>query len=250
MPSVRESLSLVRSVCWMIPLLLLITTVMGVLSLLSSLIDSRGVLQHRIARAWGRALMAVFLIELRLSGSERLDDDQPYVFASNHFSLIDTPLMFGLMPRPFRILARSGLWKIPFIGWHLNRAGHLPVHRTNARAAARNIAYAAEKARAGTSILIFPEGGRRRGPAMRRFKAGAAHIAKQAEIPIVPVAIVGTRAILPPGSWHLRPGIAEVRLGEPIPTAGADQLNAPALTERVRRAIEELAAGRGNGGAR
>ncbi|MCY4594006.1 MAG: lysophospholipid acyltransferase family protein [Bryobacterales bacterium] len=230
----------------MVPLLVLITSVMGFLSLLSSLIDSRGEIQHRIASAWGRTLMAVFLVEMRLSGTERLESGQSYVFASNHFSLIDTPLMFGLMPRPFRILARSGLWKIPFIGWHLKRAGHLPVNRTNPRIAARNIAYAAEKVREGRSILIFPEGGRRRGDTMRRFKTGAAHIANQAGVPIVPVAIAGTSRILPPGSLHLRPGVAEVRIGEPIPTAGANRTSANVLTDRVREAIERLAADPGS----
>ena len=230
----------------MVPLLALITCVMGLLSLLASVIDSRGEMQHRVASAWGRTLMAVFLVETRLCGSERLASGQSYVFASNHFSLIDTPLMFGLMPRPFRILARSGLWKIPFIGWHLQRAGHLPVDRTNPRVAARNIAYAADRVREGRSILIFPEGGRRRGDTMRRFKTGAAHIANQAGVPIVPVAIAGTRRILPPGSLHLRPGIAEVRIGEPIPTAGANRTSANALTDRVREAIENLAADPGD----
>ena len=226
----------------MIPMLAVLTSIMGFLSLLSSVFDSTGELQHKIARTWGRMLMSVFLIDLRLVGSDRLEAGQPYVFASNHFSLIDTPLVFGLMPLPFRILARSGLWKIPFIGWHLSRAGHLPVDRSNPRVAARNIAYAAEKVRSGRSILIFPEGGRRRGEEMRRFKTGAAHIANQAGVPIVPMAISGTRRILPPGSLHLRPGVAEIRFGEPIPTVGADRTSAAALTERVRQAIERLAA--------
>lgn len=223
-------------------MLALLTSVMGFLSLLSSLFDSTGELQHKIARTWGRMLMAVFLIDLRLVGSDRLESDRPYVFASNHFSLIDTPLVFGLMPLPFRILARSGLWKIPFIGWHLSRAGHMPVDRTNPRVAARNVAFAAEKVQSGRSILIFPEGGRRRGDRMRRFKTGAAHIANQAGVPIVPMAIAGTRGILPPGSLHLRPGVAEIRFGTPIPTDGAHRTSAAALTERVRQEIERLAA--------
>lgn len=223
-------------------MLAVLTAVMGFLSLLSSLFDSTGELQHKIARTWGRMLMSVFLIDLRLVGSDGLEADRPYVFASNHFSLIDTPLVFGLMPLPFRILARSGLWKIPFIGWHLGRAGHLPVDRTNPRVAARNVAFAAEKVRAGRSILIFPEGGRRRGDRMRPFKTGAAHIANQAGVPIVPMAIAGTRGILPPGSLHLRPGVAEIRFGAPIPTDGAHRTSAAALTERVRQEIERLAA--------
>jgi len=186
-----------------------ITSVMGFLSLLSSLFDSTGRLQHRVASNWGRMLMAVFMVKVRLTGAENLASDRAYVFASNHFSLIDTPLMFGFMPRPFRILARSGLWKIPFIGWHLNRAGHLPVHRENPRLAVRNIAFAAEKVRGGRSILVFPEGGRRRGMRMRKLKTGAAHIAIQSGASLVPVAISGTAHVLPPGSLHLRPGHAQ-----------------------------------------
>lgn len=223
-------------------MLVAITSVMGFLSLLASLIDSKGRLQHRVARAWGRILMGVFLVELRVLGSESLEPDRPYVFVSNHFSLIDTPLMFGFLPLEFRILARSGLWKIPFIGWHLGRAGHLPVNRVNPRLAARNIAYAAEKVAGGRSILVFPEGGRRRGKAMRPFKTGAAHIAIQAGVPVVPMAIAGTGRVLPPGSWHLRPGVVELRIGQPIPTADRPGLAAKALTAMLRQEISGLAA--------
>ena len=209
--------------------------------MLSSFIDYGGRLQHAIARRWGRMLMAVFLIEVRVSGSKGLDPEQPYVLASNHFSLIDTPLMFGFMPVPFRILARDGLWKIPFIGWHISRAGHLPVNRENPRRAVQNIAYAAEKVREGRSILVFPEGCRRRGEKAPRFKTGAAHIAIRAGVPIVPIAISGTRAILPPGSYHLRPDLAEIRMGEPIKT-GDSHWTARRLTHELRDRIEALAA--------
>ena len=238
----RETLSFLRSVCWMIPMLVAITSVMGLLSLLASLFDSKGELQHRIARAWGRMLIKVFLVDLRVLGSGNLESGMPYVFASNHFSLIDTPLMFGFMPQTFRILARDGLWKIPFIGWHLNRAGHLPVNRVNPRVAARNIAYAAEKVGGGRSILVFPEGGRRRGRSMRSFKTGAAHIAIQARVSIVPMAIAGSGSVLPPGSWHLRPGIVEIRIGNPIPTDVEVPLTARALTDSLRQEISKLAA--------
>ena len=220
-----------------------VTSVMGLFSLLSSLFDSTGRLQHGIAGLWGRMLMATFMVKVRLRGVENLAPGHSYVFASNHFSLIDTPLMFGFMPRPFRILARSGLWKIPFIGWHLDRAGHLPVHRENPRLAVRNIASAAERVKGGRSILVFPEGGRRRGVQMRKLKAGAARIAMQSGAPLVPVAIAGTSRVLPPGSLHLRPGTVELRFGAPLRARGIQAGGAQDLTERLRQAIEELAAG-------
>lgn len=226
----------------MIPALAVSTAVMGTLSLLASCFDSRGVLQHRIACAWGRQLLALFLIDMRVVGAENLDPAQHYVFVSNHFSLIDTPVMFAAMPRPFRILARHGLWKAPFIGWHLNRAGHLPVNREDPREAVKNIAAAADKIQSGHSILLFPEGGRTRGETMRPFKPGAAYIAIQAGAPIVPMALVGTRKILAPGSTHLRPGPAVLRIGKPMPTAGLRRRQGKELIRSIQERIGEMAA--------
>ena len=226
----------------MVPALAVSTAVMGLLSLLASFFDSRGDLQHKIASAWGRQLLVLFRIDMRVVGAENLDPEQHYVFVSNHFSLIDTPVMFGAMPRPFRILARHGLWKAPFIGWHLNRAGHLPVNREDPREAVKNIATAADKIKSGYSILLFPEGGRTRGETMRPFKPGAAYIAIQAGVPLAPMALVGTRKILAPGSTHLRPGAAELRIGEPISTAGLQRRDGKQLIRCIQKRVGEMAA--------
>jgi 1-acyl-sn-glycerol-3-phosphate acyltransferase len=224
----------------MCPLIGLSVVGMGTISLISSLFDSTGRLQHRVAVRWARMVLGICGVKVDVVGAENLDPNQHYVFCSNHFSLIDTPLMFGCMPREFRILARHGLWKIPFLGWHLNRAGHLPVNRENPRAAARNIQQAADKIQEGFSILIFPEGGRTRGDQMRPLKPGAGYIAIRAGAPVVPMAIVGTRDILPPNSMHLRPGRAELRVGKPIPTEGMEQRDAKQLMVRLRDEITEL----------
>jgi 1-acyl-sn-glycerol-3-phosphate acyltransferase len=236
----RSLFGLLRSVLWMCPLIGLSVVVMGTISLISSLFDATGRLQHRVAVRWARMVLGICGVKVAVVGAENLDPRQPYVFCSNHFSLIDTPLMFGRMPREFRILARHGLWKIPFLGWHLNRAGHLPVHRENPRVAARNIQQAADKIREGYSVLIFPEGGRTREDRMRPLKPGAGYIAIRAGAPIVPMAIVGTRDILPPNSLELRPGRAELRVGRPLETAGLEQRDAKKLMVRVREAILEL----------
>ncbi len=233
-------LSHLRSVLWMCPLIGLSVVGMGMLSLLSSLFDSTGRLQHRVAVRWGRMVLAICGVRVDVRGAANLDPDQVYVFCSNHFSLIDTPLMFGCMPREFRILARHGLWKVPFLGWHLNRAGHIPVNRENPRVAARNVSEAAAKIREGFSILLFPEGRRARVEGKREFKPGAAYIAIRAQAPLVPMAIVGTREILPPNSSHLRPGRAELRVGRPISTKGLENRDARELMARLRDAIDEL----------
>jgi 1-acyl-sn-glycerol-3-phosphate acyltransferase len=233
--------SYLRSVLWMCPLVGLATVVMGSISFVASLFDATGRLQHRVAVAWARLLLKVCMVRIDVIGAEQLDPSQVYVFCSNHFSLIDTPVMFGSIPREFRILARHGLWRVPFLGWHLSRAGHIPVHRENPRAAARNIHQAAEKLREGYSILIFPEGGRTRQPVMRPFKTGAAYIAIQAQTPLVPMALVGTRAILPPASAHLHPGRAELRIGTPRTTTGLTNRDAARFVKEIQEEVARLA---------
>lgn len=224
----------------MCPLIGLATAVMGTISLFSSLFDRTGQSQHKVAVAWARMLQRICMIRVDVLGAEKLDPEQHYVFVSNHFSLVDTPVMFGSMPRPFRILARHGLWKVPFLGWHLNRAGHIPVRRESPREAVKGIAQAADKIAAGFSILIFPEGGRTRQPTMRRFKPGAAHIAIRAQCPIVPMALVGTRKILAPNSAHLHPGRVELRVGQPVGTAGLTSRDAAKLIRDVQQIIGDL----------
>ncbi len=234
-------LSHLRSVLWMCPLIGISVVVMGSISLLTSLFDATGRMQHRVAVLWGRIVLRICMVRVEVSGVENLEADRPYVFCCNHFSLIDTPVMFSSMPREFRVLARQNLWKIPFLGWHLHRAGHIPVHRDSPRAAARNIGEAADKLREGHSILMFPEGGRTRQPVMREFKPGAAYIAIKAQVPIVPMALVGTRKILAPASSHLHPGVAALRVGRPIPTAGLSNRDAQQLIAAVREEVGKLA---------
>jgi 1-acyl-sn-glycerol-3-phosphate acyltransferase len=105
--------SYLRSVLWMCPLVGLATVVMGSISFVASLFDATGRLQHRVAVAWARLLLKVCMVRIDVIGAEQLDPSQVYVFCSNHFSLIDTPVMFGSIPREFRILARHGLWRVP-----------------------------------------------------------------------------------------------------------------------------------------
>lgn len=234
-------LSYLRSVLWMSPLIGLSVLIMATASLMASLVDRSGQWQHRVAVIWARVVLRICLVTVEVVGAEKLEKNKPYVFVSNHFSLIDTPVMFGNMPCDFRILARHKLWRIPFLGWHLNRAGHIPVNRENPRAVVRNINEAAERISRGTSILLFPEGGRTRQPHMRRFKPGAAHIAIRAGVPIVPMALIGTSEILAPNSAHLHPGKAELRVGTPIPTTGEARREAKLMTAKVQREVAGLA---------
>ncbi|HKE28985.1 MAG TPA: lysophospholipid acyltransferase family protein [Bryobacteraceae bacterium] len=233
-------MSFLRSLLFSTPLIALATIVMWSCSMAASLFDPSGRSQHRMAQIWGRLLLAVSFIRVRVKGLEKLDPNANYVFVANHASYMDIPAILARLPHQFRFFAKKGLFSIPFLGWHLERAGHLPVDRSNARNSLKSMSEGARiVAERGISVLLFPEGGRTP-EGLRPFKEGAAYIAIKAGVPVVPMAIVGMRKLLPMNSIHLRMGQAELRIGDPIPTAGMKLHDREALTERMRDEVVGL----------
>jgi 1-acyl-sn-glycerol-3-phosphate acyltransferase len=213
---------------------------MGLLSMLASLIDGTGNLQHLVARGWGKGLLAFGFVRVNTTGLEKLDRKTTYVFVSNHGSFMDIPVILSELPFQFRFFAKKGLYKIPFLGTHLKRAGHLPVDRSNARHSLKSMTEGARIiAERRTSVLLFPEGGRAP-KGLREFKEGAAYIAIKAGVPVVPIALVGMREVLPMGSYHLRSGQVAMRIGQPIPTTGLKVSDREELTRRLYEEISEL----------
>jgi 1-acyl-sn-glycerol-3-phosphate acyltransferase len=232
-------MSLLRSSLFSLPLIFLSTIVLDLVSMLISFFDRSGNLPHQLARAWGKMLLAVSFIHVRAEGVEKLDPKANYVFVSNHASYMDIPALLSTLKHQFRFFAKKSLFKIPFMGWHLRWAGHLPVDRSNARASLKTMTEGARIIAARhISVLLFPEGGRS-ATGLRAFKEGAAYIAIKAGVPVVPVAIVGLRELLPMGSGHIRGGRVTVRVGDPIPTAG---LKLDAREELTARLYDEIAA--------
>ena len=237
-------MSLVRSLLFSTPLIVICTIVMGTLSLIASFFDRTGNSQHQVARAWARMLLAVSFIRVRIEGLEELDPRGAYVFVANHGSFMDIPALLASLPQQFRFFAKKGLFSIPFLGTHLRRAGHLPVDRSSPRASLKSMMEAARIISGrGVSVLNFPEGGRS-AEGLREFKEGPAYIAIKAGVPLVPVAIVGMRELLPMGAIHLRSGNVVLRVGEPIATKGMEASDRTELTERLYREVSQLLAAR------
>ena len=234
-------MSLLRSLLFIDPLIVLATIVMGTISVVTSLFDKSGDAQHGVARGWSRLLLTISGTKVRVFGLEKLDPETSYILVSNHQSLMDTPVVMANLPLQFRFFAKEGLFHIPFLGTHLRRAGHLPVVRDNPRASLRVVHEAARMLRARrVSVLLFPEGGR--APAgMREFKEGAAYLAVKAGVPVVPLGIAGTRGILPMGSAQFHPGRVELRVGDPIPTHHLKLQDREKLTRLLEQAVAELA---------
>jgi 1-acyl-sn-glycerol-3-phosphate acyltransferase len=213
----------------------------GSISLAQSFFDSTGRAQIATARRWARSLLRIGGVKVTLDGIEKIRPDGSYVIASNHLSYMDTPVILANIPVQFRFLAKRGLFQIPFLGTHLARAGHIPVPRADPRAAIKTMALAAGTIRnKGISMLVFPEGGRSHDGALQAFKEGAAYIGIKAGVPIVPIALVGTREILPFGSAHIRPGAVTLRIGEPIETCGLSLRDRGAVMEQIRERISGM----------
>src|SRR5262249_21602696 len=162
-----------------------------------------------------------------------------YVFVSNHQSIYDTPVVFSSLPYQLRIIAKESLARFPVLGWHLKRGGHLFVdrkHPDRARLLTRRRALVSER----VSLVIYPEGTRRRDGHVARFKAGSFMLAIEAQLPIVPVAIVGTRQVMPKGRLRTEPADVTIVIHDPIqppPLEKPTVHDAKALADRAHEIV-------------
>ncbi|HEX8844903.1 MAG TPA: lysophospholipid acyltransferase family protein [Pyrinomonadaceae bacterium] len=216
-----------------IPLIYLYTIIMGSLSLILSLYDPRGRRQHWCARHWCRMIAFTAGAPVRVYGAHHIQPETSYVFLSTHQSYMDIPAMLGYLPAQLRIAAKKSLFRVPFMGWHLTRAGHIPIDRSSTQNAVASMQRAANYLRDGICAFIFPEGTRSRDGYLHRFKKGGFKLAIQAGAPIVPITIIGSRQVLPPDEIIFRPGPIDMYVDAPIPTAGLTDADIETLMETV-----------------
>ncbi|MHB1935091.1 MAG: lysophospholipid acyltransferase family protein [Acidobacteriaceae bacterium] len=224
----------------MVPLFVVATAAFGSLALVASLFDGSGRIQHSIAQAWGGVLLRIALSPVRVLGAENFQRDRAAVYVSNHLSYMDTPVVLNKLPFQFRILARHDLFKIPFIGWYLQRSGQIPVDSTSLRSTLASLNRGVKALQAGMPLVIFPEGGRSLDGRLQEFLSGPAYMAIRAQVPIVPMALIGTHELMPMHTYHLTPRPLLLIVGASISTAGYTSKTADALTHRVRDTIAEM----------
>jgi 1-acyl-sn-glycerol-3-phosphate acyltransferase len=223
------------------PALSIVTGFWGSLALFVSLFERSGRIQHRIAQRW--AAMCVWISGSRVTvrGAANLLKHPVAVYASNHTSYMDTPVVFSSLPFQFRILAKKELWKIAFIGWYLNRSGQIPIEvGGSAHTALASLGAGVKALRAGMPLFVFPEGARTPNGELQPFLSGAAFLAIRAQVPLVPVALSGVYQLLPIHTHHFYPSELSLSVGEPIETKGMTVRQTDELTERVRGAIAAL----------
>lgn len=220
---------------FLIPLVSIYTIILGTLSLASSLVDRRGRFAHRCARWWARLILGTTGVRVHASGTGRLPKEASYVFASNHQSIYDIPIVFATIDRDLRIVAKASLGRFPFLGWHLRLAGHVLVDRD--RPGAGVVKRMRRLVEDGASVIIFPEGTRSVDGTVGRFKGGIFLMAIETGLPIVPVTIAGSRHVMKKGRLMVCPGEVTLTVHDPIPTDGLAREDARALAERVRAVV-------------
>jgi 1-acyl-sn-glycerol-3-phosphate acyltransferase len=220
-----------------IPLIGLSTTVFGCISLLCGLWDKSGRQQHAIARLWARTLLLISLSPVKILGAEKLHTHETAVYASNHLSYMDTPVLFARLPFQFRILAKQSLWKVPFIGWYLNHSGQVPVDMKSPRSLIASLNRGVAALKAGLPLVLFPEGGRTDTGKLQTMMSGCAYMAIKAQVPLIPLTLIGTYELLPIHVYALSPRPLLIIVGDPIPTTNLTTRDADALTQRLYDSI-------------
>jgi 1-acyl-sn-glycerol-3-phosphate acyltransferase len=233
-------LSSFRSYLILDPLIWLYTLVMGLIALPGGLFDRSGRRLHWFSRTWSWLIMKTIFSPVKVTGLDQIDTSKPHVYAVNHASAFDIPVLYVYLPFQFRIVFKKELLAYPIVGWQLKRSGQVCIDQqkpTNSIAAIRS---AVKSLKAGMPLVIYPEGGRTPDGEIKPFLPGAFFLAIKAQVDIVPVALVGTYELLPMNTYHIKCRPLEMRVGEPISTAGLTMRDMEAVSAKVRKAMEDL----------
>jgi len=195
-------------------------------------------------RVWAPGLVYGAGARLTVTGLERLAPGRAYLVVANHSSWIDIAALYMALPVPLHFLAKRELANVPFLGWYIRAMGMVLVDRRDPRRAHATVELAQGLLAAGRSVVSFPEGTRSRDGRVGRFKSGGFGAALESGAAVLPVGLVGARAVLPADGFRVRPGRIEVRIGEPIGTAEHGREARAALARRAEEAVRALVGGR------
>ena len=211
------------------------TLIAAILTLLISLLGQNKA--HSFVRFWGRSCLFLAGLKVEVRGTENIPTGAPAIYVSNHQSNFDIPIIYDGLPIQFRWMAKQELFKIPVFGLAMKRSGIIPIDRSNRRKTMHSIIAAAQRIKAGTSVVIFPEGTRTPDGHLQKFKKGALLIAAKAQVPVVPIAIHGSFKIQSKDSWKINGGSLVLEFLPPITTEGLKSSDIDALTIKVHDQI-------------
>jgi len=217
-----------------LPLIAAYTVVLGVPAIVFSLFG-RPRSARRMTAIWARLVLRSLGVDVTVCGAERCPAGAA-VYAANHTSALDIPILFAYLPVDFRVIHKRSLYLVPVLGQYLYVSGHIGIHRGSAFRARKGLELAAARVRAGTSVVVFPEGTRSPEGAVGDFKRSSFLPALEAGVPVVPISLVGVKDVAR-GGLRVHAGRVQLLVHAAIPTAGRDVEEAGALAEEVRRVV-------------
>jgi 1-acyl-sn-glycerol-3-phosphate acyltransferase len=215
------------------------TLVLGALTFVAYLFDRKGRVGHYCAKFWGKIALVANRVKVRIEGMEHLNGKGPYIFMSNHQGAYDIFTLLAHLPYQFKWLAKKELFSIPFFGWTMAAVGYISIDRGGTRDTVEAMNEAAQKIRDGMSVVIFPEGSRSPDGSIQPFKKGGFTLAIKSKVPIVPIAISGSRDIMPKDRLTVAPGEIRMFVGHPIEIQHTSLRERESLMKKVRDTISE-----------
>jgi 1-acyl-sn-glycerol-3-phosphate acyltransferase len=213
------------------------TLVLGFFAFITYLFDRKGRVVHHYARLWGKVALLANRVKVKIEGMEHLNGKGPYIFMSNHQGSYDIFALLGHLPYQFKWLVKKELFSIPFFGWTMAAAGYISIDREGTRETVEAMNEAAQKIRDGMSVVIFPEGSRSPDGSIQAFKKGGFTLAMKSKVPIVPIAISGSRDIMPKDKLTATSGQIRILVDHPIDIQHCSLKDRGSLMKMVRETI-------------
>jgi 1-acyl-sn-glycerol-3-phosphate acyltransferase len=213
------------------------TLILGFLAFLTYPFDRKGKVGHDYARLWGKIALLANRVKVEIDGIEHLNEKGPYIFMSNHQGYYDVFALLSHLPYQFKWLVKKELFSIPFLGWTMAAVGYISIDREGSRATVEAMNEAAQKIRDGMSVVIFPEGSRSPDGSVQPFKKGGFTLAIKSKAPIVPIAISGSRDIMPKDKLTATSGQIRILVDHPMDIQHCSLKDRDSLMERVRETI-------------
>ena len=218
-------------------LITILSIVLGAISFVLGFFDRSGNKSHKVAALWSRLICQWNGIRVDITGIENVLIDRPQIFIANHQGYYDIFALSGYLPVQLRWVSKASLFRVPFMGWAMSAAGYIPVERHNRKKSYLAFLNTIESVKTGNSIVIFPEGTRSADGSIGPFKKGSHLLAQRAEVPMVPVTIIGTRDIIRKGSILIHPGPIQIIVSPYVTLDGKDAKKGEEALHAIRSTI-------------
>ena len=214
-----------------------ITGLVACLTMVFSVLVSPRWSSKWVAPWWGRLIIALTFSRVKKINFENADPKTSYVVVCNHQSVYDVLAVYGYLPLEFKWVMKVELLKIPFLGRACKLMGHVFVDRTNTEKARESLKEAANNITDGVSAFFYPEGTRSKSGELMLFKRGAFKMAKDLNLPVLPVTIRNAHKIMPAKSLKILPNTMEMIIHKPISVDEVDEYTVRELMAKSRDVI-------------